>query len=102
MVETHEGYQEWKPFAERNGEWDDLTPIPQYKEGLAPICAIVYTQEFSETMNYFRAITKAGEISERAFKLTQDVIGLSEGNYTAWFYRRKCIEGLGLSIADEM
>ena len=34
--------------------------------------------------------------------MTQEVIDYSEGNYTAWFYRRKCIEKLGLPLEDEM
>ena len=53
-------------------------------------------------MSYFRAIIKSGEVSERAFVLTQEVIDFAEGNYMAWVYRRKLIEKLGLSIQDEM
>mmetsp|Transcript_37179 Transcript_37179/g.45387 ORF Transcript_37179/g.45387 Transcript_37179/m.45387 type:complete len:118 (+) Transcript_37179:201-554(+) len=53
-------------------------------------------------MGYFRAILKKGEFSERAFLLTQEVIHHSEGNYNAWFFRRKLIEKLGLSLEDEM
>ena len=30
------------------------------------------------------------------------MINYSDGNYTAWFYRRKCIEELGLSLQEEM
>ena len=53
-------------------------------------------------MSYFRAILKKGEVSERAYSLTTEVIDYSEGNYTAWFYRRKCIDELGLSLEAEM
>ena len=53
-------------------------------------------------MGYFRAILEKQEVSQRAFKLTEEVINHSDGNYTAWFYRRKCIEELGLSLEDEM
>ena len=42
----------------------DLTPLPQ-EDGPHPICAIQYSQAFSETMGYFRALLKAEEVSER-------------------------------------
>ena len=50
----------------------------------------------------FRAILKAGEISDRAYALTEEVIKNSQGNYTAWFYRRKCLDELKLPLEDEM
>jgi len=53
-------------------------------------------------MSYFRAVLKVEEVSDRAFRLTQRVITLSNGNYTAWYYRRKLLEELGLSLEDEM
>ena len=86
------------PFEKRYGQWDDLVPIPQYEEGLAPICAIHYSKDYEEVNDYFRAILKKQEVSERAYHLTTEVITFSEGNYTAWFYRRKCIEELGMSL----
>lgn len=69
---------------------------------MAPICGISYKKDYDEVMSYFRAVLKAGEISERAFCLTQEVIFHAQGNYTAWFYRRKCIEELKLPLEDEM
>jgi len=69
---------------------------------LAPICGIQYKKDYEEVMSYFRAILRAQEVSERAFCLTQEVIKYAEGNYTAWFYRRKCIEELAMSLEDEM
>lgn len=91
------------PFREREGEnWADLEPMPQYEEGLAPICAINYKPAYQEVMSYFRAVLKAKEVSQRAYRLTQEVIQFSEGNYTAWFYRRKLIEELNLPLIDEM
>ena len=53
-------------------------------------------------MSYFRAILKSQEISERAFSLTEEVIEYAEGNYNAWFHRRKLLENLGKPLTEEM
>jgi len=37
-----------------------------------------------ETMDYFRAVVKASEVSDRALRLTDEVIRLNAANYTAW------------------
>ena len=41
-------------------------------------------------------------MSERALALTQETILLSQGNYTAWTFRRKLLHELGKDLADEM
>ena len=75
------------PFKERGNLWKDIEPVEQYEGGAAPIAPIPYPPAYVEVMSYFRAILKTGEISPRAFALTEEVIGQSQGNYTAWFYR---------------
>ena len=55
-----------------------------------------------ETMNYFRAIVRKDERSERALKLTKEVIVLNSANYTAWYYRRLCVESLKSSLKEEL
>ena len=55
--DTFPGYPRgFIPFKNRNGIWDDLEPLTQYAEGLAPICAIVYKKDYEEVLGYFRAI----------------------------------------------
>ena len=49
-------------FEDRGG-WDDIEPIEQYEEGMAPIAPIPYPEEYVEIMGYFRAILKKDEIS---------------------------------------
>jgi len=41
-------------------------------------------------MDYFRAILKKNEISQRALDLTSKVINGNPANYTAWHFRRLC------------
>ena len=55
------------PFSERQGIWDDIEPVQQYEEGLAPIAPIHYRPDYEQVLSYFRAILKKGEVSERAF-----------------------------------
>ncbi|KAF4726693.1 hypothetical protein FOZ62_011515, partial [Perkinsus olseni] len=52
------------------------------------------TVGFQDIHNYFRAVIEAGEASRRAFDLTAEVIDLNAANYTAWYWRRKCLEEL--------
>ena len=52
-------------------------------------------------MGYFRAVVAANEQSERALALTADAIGANGANYTAWHYRRMCLEALGSDLTAE-
>ncbi|KAG8460767.1 hypothetical protein KFE25_010822 [Diacronema lutheri] len=73
---------------------DDLAPVAQ-DDGPAPVVRIKYTPEFEEAMGRFRAILLRGEVGERALAVTGEVIDLNAANYTAWAYRRRCLEALG-------
>jgi len=53
-------------------------------------------------MGYFRAIVESGEISERVLELTEIVLGMSAGNYTAWDIRKKCILDLKKDLEEEL
>lgn len=45
-------------------------------------------------MDYFRAIYQAGEISERALELTEQVIWVNPAHYTVWGYRQKILQAM--------
>ncbi|KAF0978564.1 hypothetical protein FDP41_002384 [Naegleria fowleri] len=90
----------YKPHSQRP-EFADLTPIPQ-DEGPNPVVQIAYTDEFKETMNYFRAIVQRNEMSERALLITEEAIELNPANYTAWHFRRLVLDALNYDLSKEI
>eukprot|EP01006_Ploeotia_vitrea_P010791 TRINITY_DN28214_c0_g1_i1.p1 TRINITY_DN28214_c0_g1~~TRINITY_DN28214_c0_g1_i1.p1 ORF type:complete len:359 (+),score=17.29 TRINITY_DN28214_c0_g1_i1:36-1079(+) len=88
------------PYGQRK-EWKNVTPIPQ-GDGPEPVVPIEYTEEFVDTMNYFRAVVHAHETSERAFELCDAVVTLNPANYVAWYYRRQIIYELNMDIRSEL
>jgi protein farnesyltransferase/geranylgeranyltransferase type-1 subunit alpha len=94
MSSTFEKYEDKE-------EWKDIVPIEQDDGENAPV-PIAYTDEFKNTMNYFRAIVERNEISERALQLTAHAIELNPANYTAWYYRRIVLFGLKKDLAEEV
>lgn len=70
----------WVPLSARP-EWADVAPLPQ-DDGPNPVVPIAYKDDFRETMDYFRAVFKANELSPRSLALTSLAITLNSGNYT--------------------
>jgi protein farnesyltransferase/geranylgeranyltransferase type-1 subunit alpha len=64
--------------------WADVVPIPQ-DDGPNPLVSITYKPEYSEAMDYLRAVMAAGEHSERVLDLTMDVICMNPAHYTVWY-----------------
>ncbi|KAG0292263.1 CAAX geranylgeranyltransferase alpha subunit [Linnemannia gamsii] len=88
------------PFYDKP-EWADVVPIPQ-DDGPNPLVPIAYTKEYSTTMDYFRAMCRAQEKSERALDLTKIVIELSPSHYTVWYYRQQLLKELNKDLKEEL
>ncbi|KAK6161642.1 hypothetical protein DH2020_005023 [Rehmannia glutinosa] len=85
------------PISQRP-EWADVRPVPQ-DDGPNPVVPIAYTDDFSETMDYFRAVYLADERSTRALQLTKEAISLNSG--ITLHHRRWVAEKLGTHVATQ-
>jgi protein farnesyltransferase/geranylgeranyltransferase type-1 subunit alpha len=82
-------------------EEEPLTPTPQ-QDTHNPVCAILYSHQFTHTMDLFRTVLRRDERSARALQITTDTISLNPANYTAWHFRRLCLEHLQQDLAPEL
>ena len=90
-----------EPYDDSEFNWEDVEPVKQYKNP-PTILNIKYEPHIEKCMDYFRAIWNSGEISERAFEISQRVVDILPGNFSVWVIRRKCIEKLKMSPELEL
>ncbi|ODN82329.1 protein farnesyltransferase/geranylgeranyltransferase type-1 subunit alpha [Cryptococcus wingfieldii CBS 7118] len=81
--------------------WADIQPIQQ-DDGPAPVVPIMYSEEYRDAMDYFRAISAAAEKSERALELTETIIRMNPAHYTVWQYRFATLIALNKSLEEEL
>ncbi|KAH8693700.1 protein farnesyltransferase alpha subunit [Talaromyces proteolyticus] len=88
-------------------DWADISPIPlddgsERSEDIIPLATIAYRPEYLEATSYLRAVMAANELSERALRLTEDVITMNPAHYTVWLYRSKILFALQKNLKDEI
>nr|DAD25213.1 TPA_asm: hypothetical protein HUJ06_026677 [Nelumbo nucifera] len=88
------------PFSQR-AEWSDVKPVSQ-DDGPNPVVPIAYTDDFRETMDYFRAVYQSDERTHRSLALTEEAIDMNAGNYTVWHFRRLILETLNADLHNEL
>ncbi|CAD8054377.1 unnamed protein product [Paramecium sonneborni] len=81
--------------------WSDVERVPQFTSKVE-LLNMKYDQDYEEVMDYFRAIIKSGEISDRVFDLTCIIIEKLPSNYNAYFIRRKCLKQLNKDLSKEI
>ncbi|KAH8428663.1 bifunctional protein farnesyltransferase/protein geranylgeranyltransferase [Aspergillus melleus] len=86
-------------------EWANIQPIELddgSDSGSLPLATIAYPSEYLEATSYLRAVMAANEMSERALKLTEDIISMNPAHYTVWIYRAKIIFALEKDLHEEL
>ena len=78
-----------------------MTPIPQ-NDGPVPVVMIAYSDAFKDVHDYFRAVLKSGEKSERVLELTKEALEFNPANYTVWHYRREVLRATGADMREEL
>jgi protein farnesyltransferase/geranylgeranyltransferase type-1 subunit alpha len=85
--------------------FEDIEPVDlSAADGTSPFVVIKTSDHFKLVHGLIYALMNRNERSERALVLTTEVIQQNSANYTAWVWRRACLESLGLParLDDEL
>lgn len=81
-------------------DYADVVPVP-LDDGECPPASIAFSQHYTVIMGVFRALYGKKELSARALALTEQAITLNPANYTAWAYRRQCIDKIATRFVEK-
>eukprot|EP00922_Rhytidocystis_sp_ex-Travisia-forbesii_P035967 GHVS01053372.1.p1 GENE.GHVS01053372.1~~GHVS01053372.1.p1 ORF type:complete len:360 (-),score=52.78 GHVS01053372.1:626-1705(-) len=82
--------------------WKDIKRDNTLLDGEHTLATIAYTPEARRCLLLFTATVAKGEVSDRVFNLTAEVIQTNSANYTAWHYRRLCLTKLNKNLVTEL
>lgn len=63
---------------------------------------VSYPAHYSDVMDLFRAVLQRNELSPRTLLLSEAVIDVNSANYSAWHFRRLCLEALHSDLSAEL
>jgi len=73
--------------------FSDVIPVDLAEaDGDWPLAVIDTSDSFRDCHAYFYSLFRSEERSARSVQLTEVVIRQNSANYTAWYWRRKCLE----------
>ncbi|GMK58612.1 hypothetical protein CspeluHIS016_0600540 [Cutaneotrichosporon spelunceum] len=81
--------------------WKDVSPVPQ-EDGPDPLVPIMYSDDYREAMDYFRAVSAAREHSDRVLDLTEMIVRMNPSHYTVWQYRFATLLALEKDLSVEL
>lgn len=67
-----------------------------------PLCEILYTAEYAETMASLRDFLERKVYTLEALELTSKALGLLASHYTTWYYRFEIVKHLQLDLFSEL
>lgn len=74
----------------RRADWADVVPL-EAPDG-NDVVAVQYSPKHADALSYFRAVLCSKELSARVMRLTADMIGFNQSDYTAWACRWACAQ----------
>ena len=89
------------PFSYKDHpDFSDTEPVPLSPSDDVPY-SIHRSDSYTELFSYFNAFAKSGETSNRALKISEDVIKEYPAHYTAWWNKFRILEQHGFDFEKE-
>eukprot|EP00920_Eleutheroschizon_duboscqi_P028502 GHVT01069430.1.p1 GENE.GHVT01069430.1~~GHVT01069430.1.p1 ORF type:complete len:334 (-),score=30.15 GHVT01069430.1:234-1235(-) len=80
--------------------WSDIQPVEV--DISTNLGKINLANDARRAFALFRGVQAVSELSARALQLTDEVIHFNSADYTAWYYRRRCLLALNSDLLEEL